>query len=383
MRTVLERLGCSAHVGLAYDVWAPFVASGKIDDQDKGKWLDRVRKVPVDPDYAQAFERWHHGFDDEGLVQPVETSCRLLVGHGNPSAADVGLTVHHTWGVPIIPGSALKGVLASYVANELGGDDGDSIRSKLRGPQWKGGVIVEPPGELYAALFGMPEVTGSEESETCDGWRGTVCFHDALLIPQSGLLPLARDVITVHQKPYYDGKGHGAPPADYHDPNPVSFLTVRKGVRFLLALTGPEEWTALAMSLLLDALATYGVGSKTTSGYGRMERCEVPAARLTRSVCANDDPSPPPERTAPKPDPVLVEFLEWVEEHRARKTPGKQLFSQIRDDWFGRLVLLPLEDRKHAGKRIRQVVTHKKAVVRALTDALEGTSARTSQSERG
>ena len=187
------------------------------------------------------------------------------------------------------------------------------------------------------------------------------------------MLPLARDVITVHQKPYYDGQGRGAPPADYHDPNPVAFLTVRKGARFLLALTGPEEWTALAMSLLLDALAAYGVGGKTTSGYGRLERCAPRAARSTRSE-AVEEGSSPPRRTEPQPGPVLAEFLEWLEGHQARKTGAKDLFPQIRDDWFGRLMPLPSHERRHAGKRIRQVIKHKKlkAVARELTDRLEG-----------
>ncbi|MCA9709018.1 MAG: type III-B CRISPR module RAMP protein Cmr6, partial [Myxococcales bacterium] len=211
MRSVLENLGRPAHVGLAYDVWATFAASGqeagKIGDHAKGKWLAGVRGIPIDPDYAQAFERWRRGFDDEGLVQEVETSGRLLVGHGNPSVVDVGLTVHHTWGVPVIPGSALEGVLASYVAREVGGtdDEGDPIRRKLRGPRWERGVMVEPPGELYAALFGMPEVAGGDGVEAGGGRRGAVCFHDALLVPEGRVLPLARDVITVHQKPYYDG----------------------------------------------------------------------------------------------------------------------------------------------------------------------------------
>src|SRR5690606_17987305 len=51
-------------------------------------------------------------------------------------------------------------------------------------------------------------------------------------------------------------------------PNPVAFLTVRPKCRFLLALSGPSEWTDLAGKLLADALASWGVGGKTSAGYG-------------------------------------------------------------------------------------------------------------------
>ncbi|MCA9710799.1 MAG: hypothetical protein KDK70_33465 [Myxococcales bacterium] len=131
--------------------------------------------------------------------------------------------------------------------------------------------------------------------------------------------------------------------------------------------------TGANVQALLDALAAYGVGGKTTSGYGRLERCAPRAARSTRSE-AVEEGSSPPRRTEPQPGPVLAEFLEWLEGHQARKTGAKDLFPQIRDDWFGRLMPLPSHERRHAGKRIRQVIKHKKlkAVARELTDRLEG-----------
>lgn len=101
---------------------------------------------------------------------------------------------------------------------------------------------------------------------------GLVTFCDALYVPGTGEgSPFAGDVLTVHQEPYYDQAG-AVPPTDHYDPNPVSFLTVRKGVGFLLALVGPAKWTSLAMTLLEEALARDGVGGKTSSGYGRLQR---------------------------------------------------------------------------------------------------------------
>jgi CRISPR-associated protein Cmr6 len=45
----------------------------------------------------------------------VELLSRLLVGHGTQSPTEVGLTTHRTWGVPVVPGTALKGLLSHYV----------------------------------------------------------------------------------------------------------------------------------------------------------------------------------------------------------------------------------------------------------------------------
>jgi CRISPR-associated protein Cmr6 len=205
----------------------------------------------------------------------VEARSRLLIGHGNPSGADVGLTVHRTWGVPVIPGSALKGLTAHYVDAVYGGDEPE--RRQWLGPTWRDGRVRkgDHAGAAFGALFGAPAVDGEEGSER----GGIVAFHDALYVPGSAKdRPFARDVLTVHQKPYYDNKG-GDWPNDWTSPNPVGFITVRPGARFLLALTGPQAWRERAMELLLKALTEWGVGGKTSAGYGRLACVEVRSRR--------------------------------------------------------------------------------------------------------
>jgi len=113
---------------------------------------------------------------------------------------------------------------------------------------------------------------------------GLVTFHDALYVPRIGESedrPFAADVLTVHQRSYYDSSGKSAP-NDYDPPNPVAFLTVRPGARLLFALSGPADWTELAEKLLHDALEQWGVGGKTSAGYGRAgEASARPAASAT------------------------------------------------------------------------------------------------------
>ncbi|HZV49121.1 MAG TPA: type III-B CRISPR module RAMP protein Cmr6 [Candidatus Dormibacteraeota bacterium] len=296
MREVLRRLDLSRleNVSLGYDAWAPVGEDGKVPERERPQWLARLADLPVSPDYRHAFERWRSSFTRPGdRLREVTLAGRLLIGHGNPSAAEVGLTVHHPWGVPVVPGSALKGLLAHYVEAVYGPENPDPPpweqsgeereRARYQGVTWEGRRIRRGPGEWYRRLFGAPEADEDgiyEEHGLGHGAsRGEVVFHDALYVPGSAGedRPYAVDVLTVHQKPYYDAhlrgpadRAVGIWPSDHASPNPVAFLTVRPRVRLLLALSGPPEWTETAEELLLDALERWGVGAKTSAGYGRI-----------------------------------------------------------------------------------------------------------------
>jgi CRISPR-associated protein Cmr6 len=320
MREALEFVGKPSHLGLAYDAWAPVGDDGKVPDEKRAEWLSALAAIAVPGDYARSFERWRQSFSAAGdRVFELELASRLLVGHGNSSATDVGITVHHTWGVPVIPGSALKGLAAHYVDAVYGPSDptrapweqeGDErTRADYQGVTWRGQRIERGPGAVYRALFGAPDAEADdamrEKGFEAGASAGLVTFHDALYVPRSirGDKPFASDVLTVHQKSYYESTG-GSWPNDYEGPNPVTFLTVRPGVRFLFALSGPADWTELAEQLLRDALGKWGVGGKTSAGYGRL----AGPGRLAPGARAA---SAGPSTTIPKPrDRVEATLLE-------------------------------------------------------------------------
>jgi len=273
------------HLGLAYDAWAwTEAADGKIRDDKRRPWLDKLAEVAASPDYVHSFQRWKRSFSATGdRLAEVTLASRLLIGHGNSSATDVGLTVHHTWGVPVIPGSALKGLVAHYVDATYGPNDPDlppweqqgdeRVRADYQGVTWYRRRVERGPGAVYRALFGAPDARKDDEMREHEfqagASTGLVTFHDALYVPGSfqDNRPFAADVLTVHQRGYYDSSGQTLP-NDYDDPNPVAFLTVRPKCRLLLVLSGPSEWTEFAGSLLKDALEAWGVGGKTSAGYG-------------------------------------------------------------------------------------------------------------------
>ncbi|HLK79965.1 MAG TPA: type III-B CRISPR module RAMP protein Cmr6 [Xanthobacteraceae bacterium] len=279
-----------SHLALAYDAWAPAAEdgedAGKVPPERgqrepfKSKWLDHLERLTINRDYQHAYDRWKNSLESSGChCKEIKLASRLLVGHGNSSVTEVGLSVHHTWGVPVIPGSALKGLCAHYTAAAYGRQDasGDKReeRARFSGPGWdKNRRRVEtPPGDYYRALFGAPDVPDAAST------AGLVVFHDALYVPRSCATgaddaPFAVDVLTVHQRSYYgqDKDAGGDPgqrwPNDYESPNPVGFISVRPGAQFLLAIGGDADWAGVALNLLEEALREWGAGGKTSAGYG-------------------------------------------------------------------------------------------------------------------
>lgn len=213
--------------------------------------FEKATTIPIAPTYKHFFERWEATLKDAGArMVKADTLGRLVVGLGADGVLENAITLHRTYGVPVIPGSALKGLAAAYARNRLE-DEAWHVKTDKRGK-----IIYM--GEAYKTLFG--DTTSA----------GYVTFFDALYVPGSatGDKPLALDVVTVHHPDYYQGKD--SPPADWDSPNPVPFVSVRGGVRFLLALAGPDKWVDAAFQILALALAEEGIGAKTNSGYGRI-----------------------------------------------------------------------------------------------------------------
>ncbi|HWN67638.1 MAG TPA: type III-B CRISPR module RAMP protein Cmr6 [Haliangium sp.] len=280
MRDVLRKLrNYPEHLGLAHDVWAPVVSDhtsdehGKLDRKDGEGWFKWLTDQCPTPDhYDRALARWQQsltGPDD--LAFHASTRGRLLVGHGNAAPSEVGITLHRTWGVPVIPGSSLAGLLAHYVAATLGpAGDSDAERSEREpfrpSARDERGNARDMPGDAYAYLFGVPPHRDAQGALRAQ--RGALIVHDAVWTPDGEPRPLARDVLTVHQRSYYDDANIW--PSDHDSPNPVAFVSVPAGARFLFALSCPDAaWREWALERLQQALAEWGIGGKTAAGYGR------------------------------------------------------------------------------------------------------------------
>jgi CRISPR-associated protein Cmr6 len=224
------------------------------DEESRRILVSEVARSPEPVQYGEFYRRWTMALASRGAeMREANVQGRMVVGLGEESVLETSVALHHTYGVPYIPGSALKGVAASYARHKLGAQT------------WG----VESPA--YRALFGVTEEAGY------------VTFFDALYVPGSGHngKALYPDVITVHHPNYYHQGSQG--PADWDSPTPIPFLSATG--KYLIALAGPVEWVAAAFEILGLALADAGIGAKTSSGYGRMVIAPLPdTGRLAQQL---------------------------------------------------------------------------------------------------
>lgn len=221
-------------------------------DESKGKLVGEVARLPEPPEYRAFFERWKRTLTQDYGAQPrrVQAKGRMIVGLGSESVLETSICLHRIYGMPYIPGSAIKGLAASYAHQRLG-------------EGWRKGETY------YNLIFGDTDNAGY------------ITFFDALYQPGSGVdhQALYPDVITVHHKDYYQD-ARRAGPSDTNDPNPVPFLSATG--TYLFALAAPAfstntRWLDLTFHILEKALDQFGIGAKTSSGYGRMEFLDPPA----------------------------------------------------------------------------------------------------------
>lgn len=238
--------------------------------------------------YKAFYERWKatlselKGATGSGMTafSTLETTSRLLVGLGAESVIETSIALHRTYGVPYIPGSALKGVARRFARQALG-------------EEWAEG------SNAFNLLFGR---AGNDDS-----FRGLVTFHDALPIPNTW--KLVPDTITVHHPDYYTSKKRDVPgPSDGDAPVPVALLTATG--KFLLPLTGPLAWVGAAARILRLGLRESGIGAKTAIGYGRMNLTAdwLPEDDLpSPSRSASQAKAPAPSAAAPLTKEVRIE----------------------------------------------------------------------------
>jgi len=204
--------------------------------------------------YKIALERWQKSLPELTAANDLETVGRLIVGLGTENVLETGITLHHTYGMPILPGSALKGLAAHYCDQVWGASEENFKRGR----------------PYHQLLFGTTDDSGC------------IIFHDGWFVADSEQEPLKLDVMTPHHPRWLDGS---VPPTDFDSPTPVPFLSVAGKFYVAVSWCGPtsdksRNWTELSLSLVADALHNWGIGGKTTSGYGRL---------------AVPPPPPPPE----------------------------------------------------------------------------------------
>ncbi|WP_257266086.1 type III-B CRISPR module RAMP protein Cmr6 [Endozoicomonas sp. ONNA2] len=192
-----------------------------------------------------------------GQFQIFSLDWHFVTGMGNEHPVENGFLWHPTLGTPYLPGSAVKGLLRSWLEQNL--EPGTQRQELLH--QWFGSKGKKP------------------EEQQHENQAGDLIFHDAIPV---GATRVRADIMTPHMGKWYEKGGEGSPanspdtiPADWHNPIPVPFLVTTRA-SFLFAVsprTGAmNDGIDDVMKFLGNALEELGAGAKTAAGYGSMQR---------------------------------------------------------------------------------------------------------------
>lgn len=194
----------------------------------------------------------------------------LLIGIGNPhdaaayfqntDAIKMGFTLDYVTGLPVIPGSTVKGILRSafsqypeYVIEKLAEVTGNAEWSKMSAEELK---------KIENNIFGNNEEANIAEQDI---------FLEAIPVKATDKNRiLGEDFVTSH-------KGSRKELDGLVEPNPVRMLKVLPDVvfefRFICQTTKVEHYVLdwkIKKALFAGILEDLGVGAKTNTGYGNM-----------------------------------------------------------------------------------------------------------------
>lgn len=249
----LYKTADSAHLGLL--IQRGLDEHNAQDAEAKTKHIENVcARTVSDEFYRHAYQRWKSATEDAQRFRQVTLALesRLFIGLAGGGALETGCAISHSYGMPYIPGSSVKGVVSHHARDRLTGTEGCTARRELFG--------------------------AAASKEHPAGLAGLISFHDAWWVPDSAGSPFVQEVVTTHHPGYYGGEGK-QPATDFDSPVPNAQVAVQGS--FLFVMEGPCAWLGLAEDILKDALHTRGIGAKTRAGYGFFEREAVPEARAT------------------------------------------------------------------------------------------------------
>lgn len=159
-----------------------------------------------------------------GRFWVFQTTTPFVTGLGRAHPMENGIAWDYLLGIPVIPGSSIKGALKA------------SNRQYLEN------------------AFDLPE---------------RIQILDALAYPPISLMG---DIMTPHYGPYYQDPHGEEAPGDWFDPTPIPFLTVEPKQNFLFAVICSRQDGDQLEAWLEQTLEWTGLGAKTAVAYGRFSR---------------------------------------------------------------------------------------------------------------
>ena len=186
----------------------------------------------------------------------------------------LGLHFDYTYGMPIIHGSSVKGLLRSVFPNFKKGKDKnpesklkfllDILGSKLQGKEAKN-YIKRIEYEIFEGIkIEEKEIEGQKKINKRIAIYNRDIFFDAIIVKHDKKERIVeRDTINPHDN------------NPLKSPNPLAFLKISSGctVQFRFDVKNGEKLNADdKINLFREIITTLGIGAKTNVGYGQFEQ---------------------------------------------------------------------------------------------------------------
>lgn len=283
----------------------PEFPSGERDKESRRRSLERVIKcASVEPGNRR---QWMADITAQRMAGfSLQLGGRLIVNQAVGVLENAGLCLDRFFGVPYIPGSALKGIASEGARMEAASD-----------------------AERLAICGGEAE-DGRKKRHIA----GTVAFLSAY---PEGAAKLVLDIVNCHHPKYYSSDDPMAVALDNESPNPQVFPAVEAGAvfKFNLALVSqsraeavkkilalPPDFNPLAKAeaWLKAGMTDHGIGAKTAAGYGWFQLCDANNSASGSGLGGQAG-------HAARPAPVIADFNEIIYKNsisRLLDSPGQR-----------------------------------------------------------
>jgi CRISPR-associated protein Cmr6 len=241
----------------------------------------------------QLLDQVRASFGGQGIAFEATLGARLMINLAGGVVENAGICLDRCFGLPYIPGSAVKGITRAHALSCIREADGADKTRLLESAMlifgyiakdWQKGDKNRRDGD-FAWVGGVAEAKKiADEIIKAKNMRGLVCFLPA---HPTHTPKIVADIVNPHYPDYYTWKKQKA--KDNEDPKPNYFPAVDAGSRYgfsAVLMHRPDTsscWTAADLltqlrSWMEGAVQLKGAGAKTSAGYGwfRLNGVKIP-----------------------------------------------------------------------------------------------------------
>lgn len=244
-------------IGLCYD-------SGDKNKNILEKFIPAYNGWISTSDNIPSRDEWMCAFGDKCAHIVGTAKGRLLINQQSSVLENSGLCFHRNFGVPYIPGSAVKGAARHYAWEQWKNCSSEAEKKEI--------------AEKIADTFGFPTgddglndfIKENKIREKDSYSSGSVAFLAATAQYSKKAQPkLVLEIATPHHTNYYNDKQEKKA-FDNENPVPIFFPAIEKGATFDFYIVALKDSADLdfAKKMLEEMLRANGLGAKTAAGFG-------------------------------------------------------------------------------------------------------------------